>query len=418
MEDIGILELLIAFFLYFYLARPFLKSLWNVPGIVMFPPLALLCIIGMFFAYGFRPELLPLLICTLIINITNFSAFIGVFFSLHNTDYREQGVLIFFVLFFMLSFSMFAGLYFSPLKSSDLLSENIYTINLTNTNSANEKNDYFIRVYDPKTEAEKSNVIFVVPPLTGSVKTIDSLCGTLRDAGFRVVTYSNKSLDIPSVNGNGNVFLPPFSVMSNVIKSCNKAWLYKKSNDAARILEDRRKEDLAFLSSFIETLTHSGNTSAEDSSVGNNLFFIAYNEGGGALLNNINNIFNTNKNGQTVNAAQYIKGIIVIESLLASSYKDAAIDSVPSFNIPVLFLMSDSINNADKAQPYAAVLLTQKNNPAFTAIKSLQGYGHLDYSDIPQKYPVIPFLFNGKNETNKTVNETADIMLQFIRTKL
>ena len=71
MNDLAILEILIAFFLFMPLCRPYVKTLVRIEGFVYFPLIALFCVIALFPAYGFRPECVPLLLFTVLHNILN-----------------------------------------------------------------------------------------------------------------------------------------------------------------------------------------------------------------------------------------------------------------------------------------------------------------------------------------------------------
>ncbi|GMO48784.1 MAG: hypothetical protein Ta2G_05020 [Termitinemataceae bacterium] len=316
MQDLGILEILVTLFIFFYLSRPFFKGLWNIQGLVMLPSLALFTLVGIFFAYGFRPELVPLLVCILIINIKNSSEFFGMFTKLRNNDYLETGIIPFLILFFMMLFSIGTALYFTSDVPSDLTKDNITTITLTNKTDGSE---YYVRIYDPKTEEEKQNVIFVMPPVLASIHAVDLLCSQLRDKGYRVAVYSKKGFDIPSVNESGKYFLPDISTAVKMISSLDKPY----------DLQIQRIADFNFLSDFIR-----------EGLKPQRLFFLAYNESCYALK-----------------------------------------DDQPNFNAPSLFLNDEN--------------------------------RYFSFTDIPQKYPIIDYIFSAKavNKNSDTFN--ADTVENF-----
>ncbi|GMO31102.1 MAG: hypothetical protein Ta2F_06250 [Termitinemataceae bacterium] len=447
MQDLGIVEIIIAFFLFLYLIRPFFKSLRQVNGLVLFPPLALFCCVALFFVYGFRPECLPLLLSTLIINIANFPALSSIAAHLNNSDYMEQSIVTFLICFIISIASVVLALQYAPLVPDVLLTEKITSINLKNrTNAQNGKrtsDELFVRIYDPENEEEKSNVIFVIPPVYGSVITIDLLCGALRDHGFRVVTYSKKGFDFFSIDDNGKRYAASLSNIKRIIKSLDHAWKNKSANIEAVYFEEQRAKDMLFLFDFIETSIHP-----------ENIFIIAYNEGGSALLKNINSFSETN-----TSLYQATGGIIAIEPLFFSSYitenavrttiyskdifdkinaelkyiadkkktkKITQIGDVPEFSVPVLFLMSDNINTQNKNR-YGAAIKTIEKNASFANVQTVEGAGPLDYSDIPPKYPVISNIFKGSGEKydyqdppdhNGHTDRLADLMLDFIEKNL
>ena len=71
MPELIILELLAGLFLFLPAARMPSRSRYPLEGIVCLPPLALLIVTGIFPAYGFRPECLPLLVCCVMGNVAN-----------------------------------------------------------------------------------------------------------------------------------------------------------------------------------------------------------------------------------------------------------------------------------------------------------------------------------------------------------
>jgi hypothetical protein len=401
--------------------------LWNVDGIVLFPPIALVCVAALFFVYGFRPECIPLLIFTIVINIINLPAFFSVANHLRNTDYRDKGQLFFIVLFFLLAGVIVTAIYFSPEVDTKLTNQNVRNIKLENTVSdANGKHTYkyFLRLYDPTENTAKQALIFLVPPVLGSVSSVDMVCSALRDYGYSVLTYSRADFDMCARSNEGTLYLPNFNNILHLIKSENKPWAKKDSNKNAVFLEEERAKDIEFLSSYIENNIQT-----------NNIFFIAYNEGGSALIKNLENL----KNSFT----KPISGVIAVESLLLSNFKqeDAVViqtnsknimekvkvwfinmsnkntaekitelASVDHFTTPVLFLMSDAIVNSKDKLRYAAVFKTQEENKDYVQILSEKGYGIFDYSDIPQKYPIISFLFKGRTKPEERKNIIQDMI--------
>ena len=90
-------EALIALFLILPLIRPLVKNLWAIDGLTWLPFLALGITIGLFPAYGFRPECVPLLIYVIVFNICNIPAVLALLSHLQNDDFRERSPVIIFL---------------------------------------------------------------------------------------------------------------------------------------------------------------------------------------------------------------------------------------------------------------------------------------------------------------------------------
>jgi hypothetical protein len=94
----------------------------------------------------------------------------------------------------------------------------------------------------------------------------------------------------------------------------------------------------------------------------------------------------------------------------------AGLGTVPRSLLPALFLVSDTaFTDSGRTGAYLAVTsaFAQAEGPAILA--AVQGFGPLDYSDCPQRYPLLAFFApgEGKDAQIEAVQGTAAIMSDF-----
>ena len=436
--DLGILEILIAFFLFLPLVRPFVKSLWQASGLVWFPPLAFLCILGIFLVYGFRPECVPLLAYCIIVNIAGLRE-IGAFIAhLRNTDFIDRSFVTFFIHIFFLSIVAAIALVFLPLNTGKLLTENVET--------AVYKGDTFnLRIYGNVPEKPKNEgapginapVVLIVPPVVGSNILLDLVCAELANQGNIVVSYARKGMDIPAYMYTGKIHLPPLHILLNVWKTYRKAAVYQKENETARVLEAERKNDIVSIMSYLEKRWPKRAK-----------IIIGYGLGGSAAVY-------ASADEAFVSKYPELCGVLAIESRLYSSFygekqpakhiepflpfefaqrienwfterkpvKINAISAAPKINVPVQFIVSASNETLDMyLNPYAVVQKTAAENDETSVMRNFKDIHPVDWTDIPVKYPFIRFLSTGAQKSAWTnagsIAATAEMFQQFIQNKL
>jgi hypothetical protein len=428
MKELWIPELLSSFFLLFFLWQPAIKGLRYQKGILWFPFIALLIVIGIFPAYGFRPECIPLLTFVLVFNIINFPSFFknlshSVSYTLHN-----GGILYIWINFFVLVLVTGFSLFFIPLKDTVLSSDGIKSIRLEDTARNIE---YFLRIYGPsasdqgvQARGERPLLIFI-PPVLGSVTAVDLICTELRERGFVVLTYSRSGLDSPALSDDGRrLSLSP-------VKNWELYQIYRsgtatvKANVQGRILEQERLRDIDFLLSWIrQAPVLDDGLPALPNADPDRVFLYGYGAGGSALA------LIAASPGFSLSNPQ-VKGIIVTESLLWSCFaaqeqafkelppkagiiqktwndienwfislsppRIGSVKTVPHPTLPLLIMLSDlAMDDSRNDMRYTAILklFEETKNPRVLTI--IPGAGRLDYTDYPVKYPLYSALSPGK----------------------
>jgi hypothetical protein len=420
MREIVIPELIAAFFLFFPLIQPFIKSFRNISGLVWLPLAALLITLGIFPAYGWRPECVPLLVFEFLFSLILIPSMIR---SLTSRGYREPGIFITIPGFILFAGTVFIALVFLPAADNRLTPDNIREFTLQN----GEKN-YFLRIYEQETAFQSSPnrpFLFLVPPEGGSVPAVDLICTGLRDRGITVLSYSRKGFDSPAAAG-GRTFSPsPFTIM-RIWRSFRFGDSREKDNTFGRDLETGRREDLDFLLPRIMR-----DYLPPDRPV----FLAGYGAGGGALVYLA---------GSAEFTAQYpaVRGIIAIESPLWSVFhaKEHTFREIPENSpwftavriktenwfikrrqrtlspgnlpepaVPFIFLMSDRVLDQGPDQNrYAAVYSVLRNSRNPAALTAIEGAGPLDYSAYPVTHPVYRVLFPSLGESTLEGNVLAD----------
>jgi hypothetical protein len=420
MREIWIPELIIAFFLFFPLFQPFVKSLWPISGLIWLAPAALLITVAIFPAYGWRPECVPLAIFELFFTLISLPSMIH---KTHTEEFRERPLVVMVPCCILFSLTIFTAFFFSPSAEGRLSSEvREYTVQ-------NGDRRYFLRIHDAEPRnsagAKPQPFIVLIPPENGSVPAVDPVCAGLRGRGFTVISYSRPGFDSPAA-AQGRTYPPSPQAIRRVWLSFFSGTSAEKANKAGRFLETERREDLEFLLPHIIR-----NYLPRESP----LFLAGYGAGGSALLYLA---------GSGFPGAAYadVRGIMVIESRLWSAFHPedrrigeipedslwfAAIririenwfterkprllvpERIPSSPVPVLFLMSDRIlGRGPDADRYRAVREALRNAEAPAVLAALEGTGPLDYTAHPVTHPIYRFIFPGLGKNSLKGGDFAD----------
>ena len=456
--ELIILECLAAFFLFLSIVRPLVRGFWALPGLTVCPLLALGIIIGIFPAYGFRPECIPLLLFAIFLFLANFWDFLALFSSLQSDSYRDTGLLFTLCSATVFAFTLWMTFHFAPPMDLDLSTEGITTVFL-------QRDELHLRIYGPVTpvpeiaepvESEESAelvesvepviiyetprpLLVLLPPVAGSFPVTDRVCVALRDRGFTVLTYSRKQFDSPYISSNGAPVRLNFYGLLHLSNALSRGLRNTKANAQGRELEECRKEDtLLLLRELAENRTLQNLLGNIDK---NNIFLAGYGAGGAAL---------TVLAGDDRFSSSYpqIRGIITIEAPLLSSLegdplppppppaynpisdlfqqigefiksispkKITHITETPKPNLPVLYLLSDRVIN-ERTGRYETILRTVSGSKKSALIAAIRGAGPFDYSDSPLHYPLFSVLFRGAEhtETNRNWPElTASLITNF-----
>lgn len=453
MQEIIVPELVAGFFITVSLLRPFIKKLWDQEGLIWLPVLALGIIIAIFPAYGFRPECVPLLIYGIFCVLCNLSSFIAFLSHSRDHDFRARSRLPPVILLVLLAPVLGIALFFAPVRDSALLEAGVTTVAFRDEARGE---DLFLRIYGALDEEAggqaRRPLLVLIPPVSGSVRVIDQVCGELRDGGFTVAAYSRRGFDSPAVGLDGKVYGLSPKKRLQLLGLERRGRVTMAANATGRSLEEGRRQDIVFLLGLLgqdRTLRVSGTHNAAISAAlaGTDLstvFLAGYGTGGSALL------------GLTDFSSRYpaVKGVIAVESPLFSTMtgeepppapppsdhwfaavwsgirgriaalgtrKITGIGELPQPEVPVCIILSGDVENPRfREDRYAAVLRTLHNAGAPAILIAAKDAGPPDYSDIPEKYPLYSALRSGGGKILKAgvlgdhgPRKTAAMMINF-----
>jgi hypothetical protein len=422
MWELRALELLIALFLLLPLIRPFFKRLWTMDGLTILPLLALGTGVGIFPAYGMRPECLPLVMYAVFLNIANLPALGGVLRQLKNDDFRDRGILGtgFFVA--LLAAVTALAVCFSPPRDTTMADSGTRSATVRDE----ERNiELFLRFYAQELSeaAEKRPLMILIPPAAGSLPAVDRVCGALSRRGFTVLAYSRQDIDAPALqeDGKGRLLSPIRGLRR--FRALFQGTRWAAANAIGRGVEEERKQDLAFLLSSLQNRGGLTELLPGDAMDRNLIFIAGYGAGGAAAVSLASAAGFAERNPA-------VRGIIGLESPILSTLGQGpaeraatsrgqlgwsflvdlgakitgltpkrirGLDWIPQPEVPVLFILSDwalSYSQRRK-QRYLSVLETYRRAAVPAALVMVPGAGPLDYSDVPEKYPLLSRLFPG-----------------------
>jgi len=423
-------ELVAVVFLVLPLLRPFIKRLWHLDGLLWLPLIALAILIGIFPAYGFRPECLPMLIMALILSIANVVPFaLGAsrsYDSFHDRrPFRAAGALILVV---AAAVPMFA---FSSRVNVMAKGE---PVPVEEVKISHSTGDYFLRIYG-EVQANRP-VILLIPPEIGSSTSINLVCAELYKNNYTVVTYFFRDGDPV------RRFLSFPAKLFRHWRILRMATVFASVHEQGKLLEDERRAEVELL---LSVLPWNDNLPP--------MFLVGYGAAGSALA------YLAGENGF---ASRYnaVQGVVAIESRLWSSYlpeprvagvipvadtklriywaiisnylnsmkpqrvsrsgplpSDASNAESSERKIPVLYLTSGRALDASKGQrPYQAVFDTLRSGSGPVVFAAIDGAGPLDFQDYPLTHPAYSFLFpglKGAQKSDNPVEDTANILNNF-----
>ena len=432
MQEIWIPESLVTLFLFLPVIRPFVKKLKPIEGLAWLPLLALLIILILIPAYGFRAETFPLFIYAVILTGSAISQKAG-----NRSKFENQRHFIFaFPALVLLAAAAGTAFYFTPLLDTALSTQGVYALNVktgTAGETAEEK-EYSIRIYTDESDKQPSlrPLLVVLPP--GSLEMADQVCGELRNRGFTVLSGVRTGSD--PMEG----FRRIHAFFSGTVSS--------KANARGRILEEERRDDLLFLMSWIKQNPRLDEKTALFSLASPGAVFLAgYDAGGSALVLLSNFLSFGGMTGSSfadkdVSSGIKIRGLIAIESYLWSVYREetlhipdlppdsgwfesikysfnrwfwemkskkiTTLGQIPEISIPFLFMVSDRSRGSDyRSGRYRALFGAFQAVRGPAVLVSVDGAGPLAYSDFPVRYPLVNIFFPGRM---KTVRDDLEIM--------
>lgn len=421
MSDLVLLVWLLIVLVGLELVRPFVKSIRDITGIILFPILALVLLLLVLYIYGFRPELVPLGVFIFIIVLFRIPKLISLLQRLREDEDRTPSLVLFFIGFLFLSVTGAVAIVFSP--SKEFLSgkdtaplaaakDNYETFVLKDSSVGTE---YFIRSY--KVSAEKTRgTILVIPPVSGSVEVVDSICTPLFAKGLSIVTLSQNGLDLPAYDVLHKPVAPSIKRTAEYLLSFIAGLRYKTPNEYGRSIEDERLR-------AIERVISQGEYELP-------LYIIGYGAGGAAalrylaqhkdnpvsaLINIEGPLFYSLEFNERDREASGVKGFFA--TLLPRSFSH--IGTVPLIEKPLMVLVSDRIKKTEERDyRYATLVRVVHQAEAPAVLVALTGAGPFDYSDVTVQYPIYSALMSGIGNRVRSsdyyVESTAALINNFI----
>jgi hypothetical protein len=406
--EIWIPEAMVVLFLALPLLRPFFKRLWPLDGLTFLPLVALCITIGIFPAYGFRPECIPILIFAFFASVT----------SRHNDSFRDRGPLLTicaFILLIAVTIPLFA---FSSRTSlaGHVSSEPARELKITDR--------MFLKVYGDV--QPNRPLIFMVPSELGSADSVDMVCTELQKKNFTVVTYYSKDEKYDFLRDRFDFLVKPLSLLRTFGRGTNSA----EANAQGKALEAERRAEIEFLLPQFPALLgypHDNPPPVLLAGHGEGGSVLAYLAGEDDFISRYNNVI----------------GVVAIESRLWASYHPESRDIIkvpagegvilrqwanivralnglwpqkvirtgplPETGLPVLHLFSGRALDIPKGEkPNQAIFDSMRSSSGPIVLAAIEGAGPLDYQDFPFTHPIYSFLLPGLKNAEKSENPISD----------
>jgi hypothetical protein len=432
MREIWIPEFFIAFFLFLALIRRRVKGLLSLRGIVWFPLAAFLLSIGLFPAYGFRPEALPLVVFSIVITILHFPHMASVSGRVREEEYQGEKpfftpilglILLAAVLYPVFRFSPLAGIGPGPVYSFTL-------------NDEDRGRSYRFRLYLPPEgsgsgSGGKRPLVVLSPPAFGA-PALEDLCAELGSRGFAALSYTRQGSASPV-----ELFRHFRAFRAGTRSASANAW--------GRALEEAERADILFILSRIGQNPSIGEGLSLFDPISRDAVFLAgYGAGASALVLLAGNPGFVQENPS-------VKGIIAVESPLWSLYRQeervfetlphdsgwlrsvraglgrwfaslkpkkiTGLGEIPAAGFPVLYLVSDRVLDPKSRPDYEAAFRSLQRGKKPSVLASADGAGLFDYAGFPSRYPLLSWVFSGRKQAvwkdSQAAGGTAQIMVNF-----
>ena len=416
--------------------QPYIKKLSPLEGLLILPPLALLISIGLFPAYGFRPEYLPLALFA--VAYTGYQTPLLVKVLTHKgVDAEESAILRSGIFCVALLAALSVALVFYPRRDVALLNGP----QMLTLRDANRQVTLTLRIYGQnRADGEQlpvngsqaaigapgaRPVILLVPPATGSMPQVDLLGDRLRASGFTVLSFAREGFDSPWVSQAGKWRGLPLSALFLRMRIYQRGMRFLANNEKGRELEASRAADIDFLLTYISYHRGIPGFSSNEANFGEIFILGCYSGGAAALLLAGNQDF--------ISRFPEVKGLVLIESPVLSALagaepalwddsaeragivrvfrrftrwigslqpeRIAGIGALPVPDIPLCIILSDLSQQAKHREGrYDTLYRIFAATPQPALLSSMAGAGILDFTDVPGKYPLYSFFFpsNGR----------------------
>jgi hypothetical protein len=427
MREIWISEFFIGLFLFLGLIRTRVKKLAALAGLVWLPLAAFFLSIGLFPAYGFRPEVLPLAFFAGAVALPRIPAMISIRRA-GADDYLEKKTLFSLIAgLLLLAFALYPAFRFSSLESAAPDSE-VLSFTLQDDDT---KRVFNVRLYTARERGSSRPLLVLGPPVFGA-PALEDVCAELAGKGFTVLFYTRRDPVSPAER------FRQFRAFSAGTRSA-------AANERGRALEEAGRRDLlAVLGSIAGNPELGEGLSLFDLASREDLFLAGYDISASSLVLLAGSPSFTR-------TWQAVKGIIAVESPLWSLYREeervfealppdagwfasvrtglgnwaaslkpkkiAGLREIPATGIPVLYLVSDRALDAKYRLKYEAVFGSLRAGKKPAVLAAACGAGPLDYAGFPSKYPLLSRLYDGRQEDvwkgRQAAGGTAQIIANF-----
>ncbi|GAB1482285.1 hypothetical protein MASR2M78_11000 [Treponema sp.] len=442
-NDLLILVTLIFIFLLLSILRPYVRSFSRIEGFLVLPALSLLICIGIFPAFGFRPEILPLALFSLLLFIFSIPSLFDLIRGLRTDAYGERPIVLVAVsLIFLILVSSFALIYTPRVDFRKNKEEKAITSAWsTHIPVENQATNIYVDLFLPKTGDQDARypLIILSPPLSASIDMVDPLVNALLGHGFMVLRYSRAGLDFPSLSEAAFKKFPSLSRLRKALSTFIAGTTFSFAALDGAEVEEMRRLDLVYLSSYIHSAAEQREApfNRVDPS---RLVLVGFGPGGSAGL---------------LMAASEAEGnlaaVVAIESVLYSTLASkpdktditeerTRIDEVwhrisrffgnfkiqlitgtgevPAARIPSLFICSDRLGQtASRDSRYAGTLRASRMASDKSALAYVEGASLFAYSAIPETYPVYEAFARGlqdrKGSSAYYVDKAATLIANF-----
>jgi pimeloyl-ACP methyl ester carboxylesterase len=395
------------------LVRPFFKSIRDVTGIILFPLLVFVLLLVGQYVYGFRPELVPFEVFVFFLALFRIPKLVSLLQRLRIDEDKQPSIIACIIGIVLLAVTGYIGIRFSPTQDY-FASRNNGDYETSVVKNAGADEEYFIRTYRKSSENTRGTIL-MIPPVSGSVEVVDSICSLLYSKGFSVITFSQPGLDVPAYDLRNKPIVPSISNITSYVVSFIAGLQYKTPNQYARALEAKRMQAIEYLVTHLEYVRP--------------LYLVAYGAGGAAAItyaaqhdaNAVAGVINIE--GPLYSALDFEAGDTgtglqgFIHSIIPQSKK--YIRAIPELTRPLLVLVSDSVKDPEQRDNrYASLVRVIHQAKAPALLVALTGAGPFDYSDVTMQYPIYSAMLAGKGNRVRSVGyyveSTAALIYNFI----
>jgi dienelactone hydrolase len=445
MGELQILEGLIGFLIVLPLLRPFFIKLEGLDGLLFLPLLSFGITFAIFPAYGFRPECIFLLGYTFFLAVVYLPPVLALLGMIPPVRVLKRRPFFDLIVVILLVPITAIALSFAPSQDTGLVTDGVYIRKVENST---EKTEFALRIYGPGENSPPNSarrpLMLIVPPIAGSVAVTDQVCRELRDRGFTVISYSRLRFDTPQYGEDGKKKGTSLAAVYRLFRIHTQGFKSLPVNTDGRTLEAERIKDVNFLLTYIQE--GSRKDSAFSGIDTGHIFIAGYGAGGGALIRAAGS-------PGFIRAYPGVKAIISIEGPVFSAFvgepppasqaaggdgswvralwagitrwfsrwrvqKITGVGEIPRPQVPALYMVSDkALVPRHRDGRYAAVFRALEGSREPAVLAAIPGAGPLDYSDIPEKFPIYRILFPGRKqrlwETRNFTRETAGLITNF-----